>query len=384
MSDMLESSSVQTEDQIAVVAALSGGVDSAVAAALLVEHGYNVTGVMLKLWAECSIGQCPMNRCCTPASVARARSVAAQLQIPFRLIDVQEEFREAVVDTFIAEYAAGRTPSPCVVCNRSIRFGLLLDLALRSGAAYLATGHYARIARDSVRVCDDKVRYKLLRGIDQRKDQSYFLHILGQHQLAHVLFPLGSMAKAEVREAARTRRLSVAEQPESQDLCFVADGNYRRFLSERIPEHFIPGPIRDTRGHVLGQHNGLPAYTIGQRRGLNITDSKAFYVLDVVVDENALVVGTWEELDFPGCLVQAMHYISGEPPTEPFQASARIRSQAKPTTVTVTPLSEERAWVEFDAPERDVTAGQFLVLYSGEEVLGGGVISRDKDVTSHT
>ena len=360
-------------EKIPVVAALSGGVDSAVAAALLVEQGYDVTGVMLKLWAEkrCPGGGCGINRCCTPESVMRAHEVAEQLGIPFRLIDVQEEFKEAVVDTFVAEYAAGRTPCPCVPCNRTIRFGFLLDLALRSGAEFMATGHYARIQQDGE-------LHKLLRGVDPQKDQSYFLHILGQRQLAHVLFPLGEMTKPHVREIARERGLPVAAQPDSQDLCFLATGDYRDFLALRVPELFTSGPIRDTLGRSLGEHQGLPAYTIGQRRGLNITSAgstaKPFYVVDIVAEENALIVGTWEELAFTTCLVDELHAINGETPREPFRAEAQIRSQAAPSTVTVTPLSQQRVRVDFDVPQRDVAPGQYLVLYHGEETLGGGVI----------
>ena len=353
--------------QIPAVVALSGGVDSAVAAALLVEQGYAVTGVMLKLWAECGAGNCHINRCCTPASVARAGEVAAQLGIPFRLIDVQDEFREAVVDYFIAEYAAGRTPCPCVPCNHTIRFGLLLDLALRSGAEFLATGHYARIHRNGE-------QYSLLRGVDRTKDQSYFLHILGQHHLAHVRFPLGEMTKAEVREMARHRNLPVAEEPESQDLCFLGDGDYRRFLSERVPEFFTPGPIRNARGYVLGEHQGLPAYTIGQRGGLNITAAEPLYVLEIVAEENALIVGTREELGRSTCSVDAMRYVTGDVPGAAFRANVQIRSQAEATTATVTPLSESRVQVDFDQPQRAVTPGQFLVIYNGAEVLGGGVM----------
>jgi tRNA-uridine 2-sulfurtransferase len=352
---------------VPAVVALSGGVDSAVAAALLVEQGYDVTGVMLKLWAECGAGNCHINRCCTPASVARAREVAGQLDIPFRLIDVQDEFREAVVDYFIAEYAAGRTPCPCVPCNHTIRFGLLLDLALRSGAEFLATGHYARIYRDGE-------RYVLLRGVDRTKDQSYFLHILGQHQLAHVRFPLGEMTKLEVRKAARHRNLPVAEEPESQDLCFLGDGDYRRFLAERVPEFFTPGPIRNARGYLLGEHQGLPSYTIGQRGGLNLTSAEPLYVLEIVAEENALIVGTSGELGRGTCLVDALCYVAGDTPDAPFRANVQIRSQAEATSATVTPLSEARIRVDFDFPQRAVTPGQFLVIYDGQEVLGGGVM----------
>ncbi len=350
-----------------VVVALSGGVDSAVAAALLVEQGYEAVGVMLRLWIEPGPGEEQSNRCCTPDAVDRARRIAARLDIPFYLVSAEAEFKACVVDYLVAEYGAGRTPNPCVRCNRTVRFGFLLNRALALGAEFLATGHYARVRRANG-------RYQLLRGLDSHKDQSYFLHALSQDQLAHVLFPLGELTKEEVRAVARDRGLPVAEQPESQDLCFLADGDYRRFLKGLAPHLFRPGPIRDTSGRVLGQHEGLPAYTIGQRKGLQISAAEPLYVLAIEPADNTLVVGTAAELGRDECVVAGMHTIDGRLPTAPFDAMAQIRYRARPAAVVVKPLPDGRARVRFATSQRGITPGQFLVLYEGEVVLGGGTI----------
>jgi len=354
-----------------VLVALSGGVDSAVAAALLIEQGYEVVGAMLRQWTD--HGPCgpPTSTCRTPEAAVRARRVAERLDIPFHLIDAEVPFKAHVVDYLVAEYGAGRTPNPCVACNQMIRFGLFLDRARALGADYLSTGHYARVRR----AVDG---YQLLRGRDRHKDQSYFLHALSQEQLAYVLFPLGDLTKEEVRGIARRLGLPVAEQPESQDICFLADGDYRRFLARQAPHLFRPGPIRDTTGRVLGQHQGLPAYTIGQRKGLGITAPEPLYVLEIDVAENVLVVGPAEALGQDECVVEEMHTIDGTTPVDPFQAVAQIRYRAQPTPVTVMPLPRARAHVRFSSPQRDITPGQFLVLYDGEVVLGGGVICRTR------
>lgn len=370
--DRLDPKLAATSSPHQVLVALSGGVDSAVAAMLLVEQGYEVIGAMLRLWAEPGPDDALANRCCTPEAVSRARRVADLLDIPFYLINAEAPFKAQVVEYFVAEYAAGRTPNPCVLCNRTIRFGLLLNRSLALGAAFLATGHYARVRNVAG-------RYQLLRGRDPHKDQSYFLHALNQRQLAHVLFPLGELTKEQVRAIARQRDLPVAEQPESQDICFLAHGDYRRFLARHTPHLFRPGPIRDTSGRVLGQHQGLPAYTIGQRRGLGIAAPEPLYVLTIDPAENALIVGTAKELGHNECLVEDMHYISGEAPTTAFRAMAQIRYRARATAVTVTPLSHRRSHVHFASPQRDITPGQFLVLYDGETVLGGGVICKAQE-----
>lgn len=357
------------QPRVRVLVALSGGVDSAVAATILVEQGYEVVGAMLRLWAEPGLGDACANRCCTPEAVDRARRIADRLDIPFYLINAETPFKTHVVDYFVTEYAAGRTPNPCVVCNRTIRFGLLLNRTLATEATFMATGHYARVR-------NIEGRYQLLRGLDTHKDQSYFLHILTQEQLAHVLFPVGELTKSEVRAIARQRGLAVAEQPESQDLCFLADGDYRRFLTHHVPHLFRPGPIRDTAGHVLGQHLGLPAYTIGQRKGLGITAPDPLYVLAIEPEGNALVVGVVEELGQDECLVEEMHYVDGETPSAVFRAAAQIRYRAPAIPVTVTPLPRQKARVRFASPQRDITPGQFLVLYGDQVVLGGGVICK--------
>ncbi len=348
-----------------IVVAMSGGVDSSVAAAVLKEQGYDVVGLMLKLWSDGESGRA--NRCCTPADVDAARAVAHQLGIPFYLINIADSFKATVVDYFIAEYAAGRTPNPCLMCNRHIRYELLLNKALSLGAQYLATGHYAR-----VRQVDGL--YQLLRGIDPQKDQSYVLSVLGQKELAHALWPLGEMTKPQVRELAACFDLAVAEKVESQDLCFLANGDYRDFLARHAPAGAIrPGQLRDRSGKVLGEHRGLPFYTIGQRKGIGLATSEPLYVIALDAADNAVIVGPKNELGRQECLARQMHYVSGGQPLEPFSASAKIRYKARETAVTVYPQGA-MARVEFDEPQRDITPGQGLVLFDGEVVIGQGFI----------
>ncbi len=345
-----------------VAVALSGGVDSAVAAARLVEQGITVVGITLQLQTGREGPAVP-----APRAIERARCVSRQLGIPFHLIEAQEAFKRDVVDYFIAEYTAGRTPNPCVRCNRFIRFGLLKERALALGADTLATGHYARIQKiNGV--------YRLLRGRDASKDQSYFLHALTQEQLAHTRFPLGRLTKNEVRTIARQHDLPVAEHTESQDVCFLKGGDYRKFLAEQAPDVMRPGPILDTAGHLLGEHRGLAAYTIGQRKGLNISAPEPLYVLTIKPEDNTIIVGTADELGRDRCIVENVHYISGDVPHSLFRAEAQIRYRARPASVTMSPMPGDRAKAQFDEPQRDITPGQFLVLYEGDRVLGGGTI----------
>ena len=345
---------------------MSGGVDSSVAAAMLKEQGYDVVGLMLKLWSAGESGKA--NRCCTPADVDAARAVANQLGIPFYLINIADSFKATVVDYFINEYTAGRTPNPCLMCNRHIRYELLLNKALSLGAHYLATGHYARVRETSG-------QYQLLRGIDAQKDQSYVLSVLGQQELAHALWPLGELTKPRVRELAAWYQLSVAEKAESQDLCFLADGDYRDFLVRHAPAGAIrPGEIRDTTGKVLGQHQGLPFYTIGQRKGIGLAAREPLYVIALDAAENAVIVGAQNELGRRECAARDMHYVSGIQPIEPFRAGAKIRYKAREAAVTVYPQGSI-ARVEFDEAQRDITPGQGLVLYDGERVIGQGFIA---------
>lgn len=348
-----------------VVVALSGGVDSAAAAAILTAQGYDVVGVMLRLWSEPGVGEA--NRCCTLEATQDARRVAWALDIPFYLLDCEEAFREHIVDAFIREHAAGRTPNPCVVCNRAIKFGFLLEQLRAFDADALATGHYARVVRAEGEV-------QLWRARDPRKDQSYVLHVLEQAQLRRVLFPLGDLTKAEARALVAARGLPVAAKPESQDLCFVRDQDYRRFLREHAPAIVRPGPILDRAGRELGQHQGLPLYTIGQRRGIGIAGPAPLYVLELDVARNALIVGPAEQLGRAVFEVRPAHFISGQPLAAPLEVTLQVRYTGREVAATLTPLPEAAVRVQLSAPCRDVTPGQSAVFYHGAQVLGGGVI----------
>jgi len=354
-----------------VVVAMSGGVDSSVAAALLLEAGHDVIGVMLRLWAEParngSTGG-PTNRCCSLESVQDARRTADQLAIPFYVINVEGPFKAHVVDPFIAGYASGVTPNPCLSCNRNIRFGYLLDYAQTLGARYLATGHYARVRR-----LEDA--FELWRGVDPAKDQSYVLSVLGQADLSRVLFPVGEYSKPEVRTMAAARGLPTASRADSQDLCFLADGDYRRFLADWAPEAVRRGEILDTHGRLLGEHRGLPYYTIGQRSGLGIAAAHPLYVVALDRARNAVIVGSAADLGRDHLRVAVVNWVAGAPPSQPLRCQVQIRYRARPADATVTPLSSGDADVRLDAPLRDITPGQAAVFYDGERCLGGGLIA---------
>ncbi len=347
---------------------MSGGVDSSVAAALLVEKGYEVIGMMMRLWSEPDCGpSTPTNRCCTPDQMADARRVADRLGIPFYVIDVRDQFRRAIVQFFIDEHDAGHTPNPCVECNRQIRFTYLLERALAMEADYLATGHYARIDRG-------QHGYRLRQGADPHKDQSYVLHTFRQDQLARVLFPIGELTKEEVRRIAHEHGLTVATKQESQDLCFLKDGDYRRFIRDNSLQIHQPGPILDQDGHLLGQHNGLPFYTIGQRKGLGIAASEPLFVLRKDLARNALIVGNHSELGIRELIAGGVNWITGDPPSGPIQAEVKIRYKAMQINAKVSPLSGDRVHISFDQPAFGVTPGQAAVIYDGDICLGGGII----------
>lgn len=352
-----------------VVVAMSGGVDSSVAAALLVEQGYDVIGMMMRLWSEPSKGSSPIaNRCCTPDQMADARRIADQLQIPFYVLDMQETFRQTIVQFFIDEHALGRTPNPCIECNRQIRFTELLNHALALDADFLATGHYARVERSSS-------GYQLKKGLDEGKDQSYVLHMLNQRQLSQVIFPVGSYNKSQVRELARKFNLPVASKQESQDLCFLGDGDYRRFLSEYDANSSNPGPILDTAGHTLGQHTGLSFYTIGQRKGLGVSSQVPLFVLGKDVRRNSLLVGTRDELGQQQLTARDVNWISGVPPDRPIEAWVKVRYKAKAVPATVTALPKDRAAVLIKEPVFGATPGQGAVFFVDDNCIGGGIIA---------
>lgn len=349
-----------------VVVAMSGGVDSSVAAALLVERGYNVIGMMLRLWSE--PGAEGENRCCTPDSMALARRVAANLGVPFYAVDVQERFHDVVVQSFLDGYVQGVTPNPCIWCNRHIRWGILMERALAFGADYMATGHYARLETSP------EGRARLLKGLDHAKDQSYVLSVIPQAQLQRTLFPIGEYAKPEVRNLARKFNLPVASKPDSQDLCFLANSDYRDFLARHAPSAVRPGPIVNSAGQVVGEHQGLAFYTIGQRKGLGIAAPEPLYVLRKDLRENRLVVGGEAELGRRELNAVEINWIADAPPPGPFRAQVKIRYKAVEAWAEVTPKGQDQARVVFDSPLRDITAGQRAVFYQGEECLGGGTI----------
>lgn len=357
-----------------VVVAMSGGVDSSVAAALLVQQGYEVVGLMLRLWGEPEPGGGLHNRCCSPDAMAQARHVAAQLDIPFYAIDAQAPFKAQIVDFFVDGYAAGLTPNPCLECNRHIRWDFLLKKALALEAEFLATGHYARVRGPAPAAPG----FQLLAAVDQHKDQSYVLSVMGQAQLRHALFPIGEYTKAQVRALAREFGLPVAERPESQDLCFLADGDYRRFLGEHAAGRFQAGPVVRADGRVVGQHQGLPFYTIGQRKGIGVSGPEPLYVIGTRPETNALVVGTADELGAHTLIAGRVNWVSGQAPAEPFRAAVKIRYKAPPAPATVTPRPDGRIAVAFDDRLRDITPGQAAVLYADEVCLGGGVIERPR------
>lgn len=349
-----------------VVVAMSGGVDSSVAAALLKEQGYDVIGMMLRLWSE--PGKEDSNRCCTPDSMAQARRVAAKFDIPFYVVDAKNVFRETVVQYFLDGYARGETPNPCLLCNRQIRWTFLLDHALALGADYMATGHYVRIRRD------ERGKSELLRAVDRSKDQSYVLHVLNQEKLAHALFPVGDYPKPEIRALAGKYGLSTAARPDSQDLCFLAGEDYRNFLQRHAAEMLKPGEILRRDGRSVGEHNGLANYTIGQRKGLGIASPVPLYVLGKDAVTNTLIVGTREELGADALTARDVNWLSGEAPPGPFRADVKIRYTAKEAQALVTPLEGDQAQVQFDAPQRDITAGQAAVFFQGDILIGGGII----------
>ncbi len=356
-----------------VVVGMSGGVDSSATAALLLEQGYDVVGITLKLWPQDCVSRAE-DKCCGPQAVTDARAVCHQLGIPFYLVDEAAEFRATVIDYFASEYRAGRTPNPCVMCNQNLKFGRLITRADQLGARYVATGHFARVESC---MTEGGPRTRLRRGLDPRKDQSYFLFSLSQAQLGRVLFPLGARSKADTRAVARASSLKTADKEESMEICFVPDNDYGRFLEQANLAQPHEGDIVDPEGRVLGRHRGIEFYTIGQRKGLGVSAPKPLYVLDLDAARNRVVVGDESALARSEFEVERCNWIAFDPPPGRFEATAQIRYHHPGTPATVTALEHGRAKVKLHTPQRAVTPGQAAVFYQRDLVLGGGWIVKN-------
>ncbi|MBI2170779.1 MAG: tRNA 2-thiouridine(34) synthase MnmA [Chloroflexi bacterium] len=348
-----------------VVVAMSGGVDSSVAALLLKEQGYDVVGVTMRLFTADPTDALTSyaKGCCTPEDVDDARRVCQIIGVPHYLMNVEREFKEHVIDYFCQEYERGRTPHPCLACNDKIKFSFLLRRAMDLEADYIATGHYARV--DS-----QQGRYRLLKSVDPAKDQSYVLYTLGQREMGRVLLPVGWYAKGEVRELARRAALPVADKPDSQEICFIPSGDYRAFLRERVQPR--PGNIVDSSGKILGVHTGVHNYTIGQRKGLGLASGAPLYVVGVDAARNEVIVGPAEELMQDTLWASQVSFPGGEP-SGPLEVTAKIRYKASESPATLLPWGDGVV-LRFYQPQRAVTPGQAVAFYQGEELIGGGII----------
>lgn len=349
---------------------MSGGVDSSAAAALLLEQGYDVVGITLKLWPQDCVSRAE-DKCCGPQAVMDARSVSHKLRIPYYLVDEAEDFQKQVINYFAEEYKAGRTPNPCVMCNEKLKFGTLISRARQLGAEYIATGHFARVEQNP-----ETGRHLLKKGKDPKKDQSYFLFSLKQEQLARSLFPLGELTKNDTREIARESHLKTAEKEESMEICFVPDKDYGKFLQQANLVQKHKGEIVDTHGRVLGQHDGIEFYTIGQRKGLGISSPNPLYVIELDPVNNRVIVGGESELDRDEFEVERCNWIPFEDPPESFEATIKIRYNHPGARGTVRPQSNGSAKIKLHAPQRAITPGQACVFYEEDLVIGGGWIGR--------
>jgi len=353
---------------------MSGGVDSSVAAHFLVEQGYDVVGLFMRLGLDKLDTITRTKICCSLEDANDARNVADQLCIPFHVLNFRDAF-DRIIDNFCVEYLNGRTPNPCILCNQDLKFGKLLEFARMLNADFVATGHYARVVKQNS-------RYLLKKGKDTRKDQSYVLFPLNQEQLSRTLFPLGAATKEDVRRIASDLNLKTKDKPESQDICFVLDNNYHSLLYERYGSRIAPGLVKDTRGNTIGKHPGSPFFTIGQRKGLGIALGVPHYVVDIDPRENTVVLGTDDELRESELIASRVNWISIERLESPLAVEAKIRYNHVPADAVVYPHEAGRVRVVFKEPQRAITPGQAVVFYHDDVVVGGGWIERKDDKQS--
>ncbi len=351
-----------------VLVAMSGGVDSSVAAAVLKDSGFEVIGGTMEVFPDYEQPSLEEGGCCSLSDIEDAKKVAYKLGIPHYTFNLKEVFHQEVIDDFINEYANARTPNPCVICNKEIKFKALLKRAIELDADYIATGHYARIIHNS------GDRHLLKKSVDKEKDQTYMLYVLNQFQLEHTLMPLGDYNKSKVRKIAKELGFVTHNKPESQDICFVPDDDYIRFLDENSSALFEPGPIVDTEGNKLGEHDGLHRYTIGQRKGLGIAAGYPLYVVALNRDRNAIIVGRDEDVYSKSLYADNLNWISIQTLKEPLDVYARIRYNSQEVPARVYPLEEDKVKVVFNEEQRAITPGQSVVFYDGELVIGGGLI----------